>query len=74
MIPGLSKDATIVALIFRDLLAKGDLPGADWEKLYAANSLGLSYKSFKAKIKAELPAYADYLSSNEFPKAGQFFD
>jgi DNA-binding transcriptional ArsR family regulator len=40
--------------------------------LYAQNSIGLSFKEFQARIKAQLPAFAHYSLNTEFPEPGPF--
>jgi hypothetical protein len=53
MISGLNKDQTSVALLFRDLFTKGNVPDKDWEWLYRQDPMGLSLVEFKAAIRAE---------------------
>jgi hypothetical protein len=74
MIPGVrSKDAAIIALIFREVLTKGDVSEADWRRLYALARSKLPFRKWKANIRSEFAAYVDFLLRTEFP-AGRFLD
>jgi hypothetical protein len=70
--PGLDKEQTEIALIFRDPLTNGDVLKRIGGSYTRRIRWDCSVKKCQTKIKAELPAFAHFLLNTEFPEPGFF--